>query len=130
MSKDEICVELRRFEKLEERINQAERDLSTIENELGNTNEHIDRIRTDLRERIDAIREELKDTRNTMSDDLSQLNENIIAVNESVQQLFISQSSTKIKVSFNEKIIWGVVTLVAAVGLYYVQAVLKLGGGG
>lgn len=141
---DSPCFETRRFEKLEERLNAAEREIATLSNELSfvradsvrrieeldkNTKENMDRTRNDLRDRIDGIRQEMADIKVNVRDDLSELNSNIISVNDSVQKLYITYTDTKTKVSFNERVIIGIVVLATTIGLYFIQELVKGAGG-
>lgn len=117
------CFELRRFEKMEERLNQAERDLTAVTEKQAlikeNLKEEVERVRTDLRERIDEVKDSLKE--NTAA---------VEALNKQLQNIYVTQKGANTKIGMNEKIIWAVIGLLATGALYLVQELIKGAGAG
>ena len=135
----------RRIERLEERVNSAERDvtelsskLKLINNDLSrriiDINENLkadaERTRIDLRERIDILRTDLKSDIGKIGTSIDVLDKSISTLNSSLQKLYITQEGSTTKVNINEKIIWAVIGIFITSGLYLLQDLLKASGAG
>jgi len=127
-----MANESRRLEQLEERLRETELGLATLTSNLqlinDNLKEDIERTRADLRERIAELKEDIKDDFDQVDVTLSDLSKTVNAVNESLQNLYITQSGSSVKVNFNEKLIWGIVMLLGTGALYLIQDLVKAAG--
>jgi len=135
---------IRRIERLEERLNRAERDVATLTSKLTSTKddlsrrldelnrilrEDVEKSREDLRERLIDLKVDLKDDIQDIASTLSVQTSNVSSVTESLQNLYASHKGSTVKVNTNEKIIWAVVGLIGSIGLYLLQSYLKTKGG-
>lgn len=112
-----------KLDKLEERLRGTETAIATLASNTNNLKENIAKTRQDLTKSIDSIKDDMKE-------DNKSVNESINALNQSLQTLYVSQSGSNIAVKSNEKIVWGIVTIIVTVGLYLIQGFIKAGGAG
>jgi len=128
------CFQRRRIEQFEDRLRDTEQGLATLTSNIqlinDNLKEDIERTRTDLRERLAELKTDIKDDFDQVDSTLDSLNKTVNALNDSLQNLYITQSGSSIKVKFNEKVIWSIVGLIGTVGLYLMQDLIKLTGAG
>jgi AraC-like DNA-binding protein len=137
-------AETRRVERIEERLIEAERSVTALSSELHLTKENLARrlddlnqnlktdaehVRMDLRERIADLKTEVKADLLVARTSVSIISRTITEIKESLQTLHITQKGVDIKATTNEKIIWAVVGVLVAAGLYLLQVVLKNGNG-
>lgn len=119
--------EIRRIEKLEERVNKAEREITAVTEKQTlireNLKEEIDRLHSDLRERIDEAKSVLKN-------DVDTITKNVESVNKQLQNIYVTQKGASTKISVNEKIIWAIVGLLGTGALYILQDLIKSAGAG
>ena len=133
----------RKIEKLEERVNKTERELAALTAKLDlvsddlsrriiNINDNLkadaEKTRLDLRERINDLKANIKGDINDISDAIDDLEETVSALNKSLQGLYITQKGSHVKVNVNEKIIWAIVGTIGAIGLVYIQELIRVGG--
>jgi len=90
----------------------------------SNLKEDVERIRVDLRERIKDLRGDLKGDMNLISDSIEELESGIANMNKSLQNLYVAQTGSSVKVRVNEKIIWTIIGLIGTGALYFVQELL------
>ncbi|RLA03799.1 MAG: hypothetical protein DRQ47_04525 [Gammaproteobacteria bacterium] len=135
---------IRRIERLENRLNETERNVAAVTSELHSVKEDlttrisdvkidlktdIATTRTDIRERIEHLRLDLKDDIITLSSTIDSLQNSVKQVTDAIQNLYLTQNTANVKVSANERIIWAVVSIAVTAGLYFLQAfVLGVGG--
>ena len=114
-----------KLEKLEERIRGTENALATLTSNINlNTNnikENMSRTQDDLGHRIDSLKDDMKENNKTLTDSVN-------ALNTSLHKLYVSHSGSQNTVKFNEKIVWGIVTVIFTVGLYLIQDFVRRGG--
>lgn len=118
----------RRVERLEERLGQAERDVTSLTTELRSAEKDAEKNRVDLRERLDDLKTDIKEEIEGLSDQITVLSTDIKEVGESLQNVYITQEGSNTKVNTNEKIIWAVVALIGSGALYLIQSFIKAGG--
>lgn len=134
----------RRIERLEERVNNTERELAALSSKLHlikdelsrrivdineNLKADVERTRIDLRERIAGLKEDLEDDINRVNTSIGDLNSTVTALNKSLQNLYITQQGASTKVRVNEKIIWAIIGLIGSSGLYVIRELLSAGAG-
>lgn len=124
----------RRIEKLEERVNNDERELTALGTKVQLVNDNlksdIEKTNADLRERIENLKSDIKTDHVRINESISELDEAVKTMNESLQNLYITQKGSGTKVEFNEKIIWTIVGIAGAVALAFIQELLRAGGAG
>jgi hypothetical protein len=133
-------VQDRRIERIEARMNRTERDVAALSSKLhlikddlsrriddlnDNLKADAEKIRVDLRERINDLKVDLKDDIGDISNSIDILGVNITALSESLQNLYVSQTGTSVKIKLNEKIIWAVVSIMVSIGIYIAQTMIK-----
>lgn len=115
----------KKIDKLEERLRGTETAIATLASNTTlnteNLKENIAKTHQDLVKSIDSIKDDMKE-------DSAAVNTSINALNKSLQTLYVSQSGSDIAVKSNEKIVWGVVTVIFTIGLYVIQGFIKSGG--
>jgi len=123
----------RRIEKFEDRLRETEQGLATLTSNIqlinDNLKEDIERTRTDLRERLADLKADIKGDFDQVDTTLHDLNATVNSLNDSLQNLYITQSGSNVKVKFNEKIIWTVLGLIGTAGLYLIQDLIKAAAG-
>lgn len=138
-----MSEETRRLDRLEERLNQAERDVTALNaivksldedlsrrivNINNNLKDDNEKMRIDMRERLDQLREDIKDNIADVGDKVNTLSNDIHEVNKSISKLYTGQRGAESNVKTNEKIIWGVVTLIGMIIVSIIQGWIKNGG--
>ena len=116
-----------KLEKLEERIRGTENALATLTSNITlntkNIKENMARTEDSLGDRIDSLKDDMKENNASLTNSVNSLN-------DSLQKLYVSHSGAQNTVKFNEKIVWGIVTLIFTTGLYLLQDFIKSGGTG
>lgn len=124
----------KRLDKLEERVNNDERELTALGTKVQLVNDSlkadIDKTNSDLRERLDDLKANIKIDHARINDTLVNLDDEIKSLNHSLQNLYITQKGDGTKVAMGEKIIWAIIGIIGTVGLAYMQEILKAGGAG
>ena len=116
-----------KLDKLEERLRGTENALATLTSNItlntNNIKENMTRTQDDLGHRIDDLKDDMKE-------DINIITKSVNTLNESLQKLYVSHSGAQNTVKFNERIVWGIVTVIFTVGLYLIQDFIKGGGAG
>jgi chromosome segregation ATPase len=135
---------LRRIERVEERLNQAERDVATLTSKLTSTKDDLSRrldeinqllrddaekSRRDMRERLHELKADVRDDINSLNTTINTLSSNVSSVTDSLQNLYVSHKGSNTKVKTNEKVIWTILGIIGTVGLVLFQTYLKSKGG-
>lgn len=135
--------QLRRIERLENRLNEAERELASLKSELRLMQEDLSRriveiksdlrgdihgTRTDMKDIIDTLRQDIKNDMDNLSVTVGTVNTSVSQITDAIQTLYVSQNTAQVKVNTNERIIWGVVSVACAAALYFLQTFLSKGG--
>jgi len=114
-----------KLDKLEERIRGTETALATLTSNItlstNNVKENATQCKIDLTGRMDSMRDDMKENNKTLTDSVNTLN-------ASLQKLYVSHSGAQNTVKMNERIVWGIVTVIFTVGLYLIQDFIKAGG--
>lgn len=128
------CFQSKRIDQIEERLRETEQGLASLTSNLEIINENfkedIERTRLDLRERMSDLKTDMKEDFDQVDSSLADITSTVNALNDSLQNLYITQTGSNVKVKFNEKVIWAIVTAVGIVALYYIQEIIKVGGAG
>ncbi len=111
----------RQFERLEERLHATEREVAILTSQLSLIKEDSEKNRVDLRERLDDLKLIIKEDIEAIGGSIDTLSKTVKDVNDSLQQLYITQKGSTTKVKTNEKIIWAIITLIASIGFYMLQ---------
>jgi len=131
---DKDCFQSNRIDQIEKRLRETEQGLASLTSNLEiineNIKEDIERTRVDLRERMSDLKDDMKEDFDQVDSSLADITSTVNALNESLQNLYITQTGSSVKVNFNEKVIWGIVTAVGIVALYFIQEIIKIGGAG
>lgn len=116
-----------KIDKLDERLRGTENALATLTSNItlntNNIKENANQCRSDLSSRMDSLHNDMKENHTSVTDSVD-------ALNESLQKLYVSHSGAQNTVKFNEKLVWGIVTVILTVGLYLIQDFIKVGGAG
>lgn len=124
----------RRIEKLEERVNTDERELTALGTKVQLVNDSlktdIEKTNDDLRERIDNLKSDIKNDHVRINQSITEVDDAVKTMNKSLQNLYITQKGSGTKVEFNEKVIWTIVGIAGAIGLAFIQELLRAGGAG
>lgn len=130
----------KRIDRLEERVNKANAEIASLKAQLTSTNADLSRriteininlkedgekMRIDMRERLDTLKDDLSGDMLDIKTSLNVLSVNIADVSTSVQNLYVSQEGSSTQIKINEKIIWVVIGIIGSVGLYLLKAYLK-----
>jgi len=109
-----------KFDKLEERLRGTETALSALTASISlntsNIKENMAKGQAGLGDRIDMLHADMKENIRHVQE-----------LSESLQNLYVSHSGSQNTIKFNEKLVWGIVTVVVTAGLYLLQAFLKTG---
>lgn len=131
---------LRRVERVEERLNQTERELAKVGSEVHLLREEFHRRVTELksdllvksddqkesiRERVETLRRDINDSIDQISSSMRLINDAVSQTTDSIQNLHAIQNRSVVKVNTNEKIIWAMIGLVTTILLYIVQEFIK-----
>jgi ribosome recycling factor len=131
---------LRRIERVEERLNQADRELAKVSSEVTILRDEFHRRVTELksdlllksddqkesiRERVETLRRDINDSIDQISASMRLINDAVSQTTESIQNLHAVQNRSVVKVNTNEKIIWAMIGLVTTILLYIVQEFIK-----
>ena len=134
----------RRVERLEERLNQAERDVATLTSKLASTKDDLsrridelnsllrddmDKSRADARERMAELKADIKEDVTSLSATVQTLGSKVHSVTESVQNLFVAQKGSSVKINSNEKFIWAVISILGSIAVYILQSYITIKGG-
>ena len=135
-----IDAMLRRIEKIEERVNCAERDVASVTSKLHlikddlarrigeidtNLKADAEKTRLDLRERIDDLKLDIKEDIDILGQTIDTLSDTVTDVSKSLQNLYVTQQGSGVKVKNNEKVIWAVIAVLGTIGLYMLQNYIK-----
>lgn len=122
------------MENVETKLNQLEERIRSTETAIATLTTHVESGTAHLKENLSRSESDLKETIIRLRDDMKEnhrdVTESVNALNQSLQNLYISHSSEKTSVKFNEKIIWGLVGLIFTAGLYLLQDFIKISGAG
>lgn len=119
----EESAQIRRIERIEEHLTQVAADMAVLSEKNESLKSDAEKTRVDLRERIDDLKINLKE-------DIDTVRNSVDVLNESLQNLYITQSDSKGKINMNEKIIWAIVGILSTGALYLVQDLIKGAGAG
>ncbi len=118
---DDTTVSQHKFDQLEERVRGTENSMAALSSSItlntNNLKENMDKAAAELDYKINGLKENIKDNQQALS-----------SLNESLQNLYVSVSSSQHSVKSNEKIIWAIATFIFTGGLYLIQEFLRASG--
>lgn len=122
----------RRLTKVEERLNQDERELTALNTEVQlakvDLTRRLDATQDDLKERIDNIKADIKADHTDINKSINNIEDEVRTLSKSLQKLYVTQEGSGTKIEFNEKIVWAIIGIICSVGFAYIQEIIRTGG--
>lgn len=122
----------RKIIKIEERLNQDERELTALNTEVQlakvDLTRRLEQTQNDLRERIDNIKADIRADHIDITKSINSIDDEVKILSKSLQKLYVTQEGSGTKIDFNEKVVWVILGIIGSVGFAYIQELIRTGG--